>query len=120
MFLTFEIKVADLSFYTDDWLRKLESTDVIGMDADDLRPLRKINMQLTMFGAPRELTDGGVNGSTVMPYIFPLEAVSTRDGWPSSGNHFDLKMAEDRFQTQGDFSTVYSPLGFCSWYGLPS
>jgi hypothetical protein len=66
--LSFPLKVDSLYLYSDDWLNILGWDDIVGLDREtDSRPINNINIQMTVWGAPKMFViDGGVK-VPVMP-----------------------------------------------------
>jgi hypothetical protein len=66
--LSFPLKVDSLYLYGDDWVNTLGWDDIVGLDREaDGRPINNINIQMTVWGAPKMFViDGGVK-VPVMP-----------------------------------------------------
>jgi OmpA family len=61
--LKFPLTIEEVSLRTDDWKNQLWWDDIVGLDrADDGKPIKKINIQLTASGAPKSwnLVDKGL------------------------------------------------------------
>jgi hypothetical protein len=66
--LSYPLKVDSLYLYSDDWVNTLGWDDIVGLDRQaDGRPINNINIQMTVWGAPKMfVVDGGVK-VPVMP-----------------------------------------------------
>jgi hypothetical protein len=66
--LSFPLKVDSLYLYSDDWVHTLGWDDIVGLDREaDGRPINNINIQMTVWGAPKMfVVDTGVK-VPVMP-----------------------------------------------------
>jgi hypothetical protein len=71
--LSFPLKVDSLYLYSDDWVNTLGWDDIVGLDRQaDGRPINNINIQMTVWGAPKMfVVDAGVK-VPVMPADIPV------------------------------------------------
>lgn len=68
LWLQFPLKTEAIRLYTDDWKSQLEWDDIVGLDrADDGKPIKKINIQLTASGAPKSWNVADKGRVLVMP-----------------------------------------------------
>jgi hypothetical protein len=106
IYINFPVKMQDIWIWTDNWLRPLVWDDIVGLDAVGGWPLKNVNLQLKVAGAPRKWdVDGG--SAILMPTEFKFEAKGNRSGEYIPRKDWRFPMAESGAQPNDLSQTLY-------------
>jgi hypothetical protein len=106
MYMAFPV-VIGLKFRTDDWSRDVNWDDIVGFGALPSAPLSRLNLQLTLTGAPRSLSTGSGIAVETVPPEFVLKAEGSRGGHSIAKKKWSLSAAPKSAQPANPSQTLY-------------